>query len=140
LTVALGEIDLRRGDDGALLRRVVPPRGGSFESAAIGRGGEVAAVAVMGAGARGALLLLGDGGSQRLLSSPGRLDEVVYSPGGRWLLVTWSSADQWLFLNPDRPRRVVAIADIAAQFAPGATSPSAFPSIAGWCCASSLGD
>lgn len=79
--------------------------------------------------------MLYEGGSRRrLFPGLGRLRQVIWSPDGRWLLATWQSADQWLFLNPGHPRRIVAIADIAAQFNPGATSPSAFPHVAGWCC------
>lgn len=140
LAVSPDGIDVRDGD-GALLWRAVPPPNASFGSAAAGQAGEVAAVTVMGSGDRSALVLFDEEGSrERLIDSPGRLDEVVYSPGGRWLLVTWRSADQWLFLNPERPRHVVAIADIAAQFSPGATSPGSFPSIAGWCCAALPGE
>ena len=86
-------------------------------------------------GERSELPCSGPGGG-RTRSSPGlgRFDDVVYSPDGEWLLLAWRSADQWLFLNPAHPRRVVAVADIAAQFDPGTTSPPAFPAVAGWCC------
>ena len=86
-------------------------------------------------GLRSELALLGPSGHRHtLFQGLGRFDDVVYSPDGEWLLLTWRSADEWLFLNLRDPRRIVAVADIAAQFDPGTTSPPAFPSIAGWCC------
>jgi hypothetical protein len=98
-------------------------------------GGQAAAVLASASGRESELDLLGPGGERRrLFAGLGRFDDVVYSPDGRWLLLSWSSADQWLFLNPARPRRVVAISDISAQFDPGTTAPPSFPSIAGWCC------
>ena len=87
------------------------------------------------AGDRSELVLLGPSGSGRVpFVGSGRFDDVVYSPDGEWLLLTWRSADEWLFLNLRDPRRIVAVADIAAQFDPGTTSPPSFPAIAGWCC------
>ena len=116
--------------------RAEAPPGTDIVSAAIAPGGSRAAtVLVSKSGERSELALLGPGGRRRsLFQGLGRFEEVVYSPDGEWLLLAWRSADQWLFLNPDEPRRVVAISDIAAQFDPGATSPPSFPSVAGWCC------
>jgi hypothetical protein len=135
LVVARGELQLRNRS-GALLWRRRAAGGASFAAAAISPSGrDVAAVLTTRAGTRGELLSFGPREApRRLFSGLGRLDEVVYSPDGRWLLLTWRSADQWLFLNPARPGRVVAVSDISAQFDPGATSPVAFPRVAGWCC------
>jgi hypothetical protein len=135
LVVAPGELQLR-DRAGELLWRHEAPRGAGFAAAALSPSGrDVAAVLAAGAGARSELLSLGPGEApRRLFSGFGRLGEVAYSPDGRWLLLAWRSADQWLFLNPAHPRRVVAVGDISAQFDPGATSPAAFPSVAGWCC------
>ncbi len=135
LVVARGELQLR-DREGALLWRREARRGAGFAAAALSPSGrEVAAVLATGAGARSELLDLGPGEPpRRLFAGFGRLGEVVYSPDGRWLLLAWRSADQWLFLNPAHPRRVVAVSDVAAQFAPGTTSPAAFPRVTGWCC------
>jgi hypothetical protein len=81
------------------------------------------------------LLTPGVRGRHRLnFSGPGRFGELAWSPDGRRLLVPWPTADQWLFLRPGAAPRVAAVANIAAQFDPGAAAP-AFPGIAGWCCA-----
>jgi Tol biopolymer transport system component len=121
---------------GGVTERVTAPAGASFRAAAIAPDGEaMAAVISSHSASHSELLLYGrDGGSRRIFAGLGRFDDVIYSPDGRWLLLTWRSADQWLFLNPARPRRVVAISDIAAQFDPGTTAPPSFPSVAGWCC------
>jgi hypothetical protein len=125
---------------GSVAWRVPAPRGWRIADAVPAPDGEGAAVALESrSGERGSLRLLGPDGGRDLFDGPGRFSEVVASPDGRWLLLGWEGADQWLFLNPSRPRRVVAVADIAAQFDPGASSPSAFPGVAGWCCASDAG-
>jgi dipeptidyl aminopeptidase/acylaminoacyl peptidase len=135
LVVAPGVLQLR-DRAGALVWRHEAPGGAGFETAAISPSGrDVAAVITTGAAARSELLSLGPGEApRRLFSGLGRLGEVVYSPDGRWLLLSWRSADQWLFLNPAHPGRVAAVSDVSAQFDPGATSPVAFPRVAGWCC------
>jgi WD40-like Beta Propeller Repeat len=135
LVVARKELQLR-SPSGTLLWRRAAPAAAGFAAAAMSPSGHgVAAVLTTRAGARSELLGLGPGRApRRLFSGLGRLDEVVYSPDGRWLLLTWRSADQWLFLNPAHPGRVVAVADVSAQFDPGATAPAAFPRLAGWCC------
>jgi len=69
-----------------------------------------------------------------LFSGPGRFSDLTWSPDGRWLLFGWRDADQWLFLQPERPRHIVAISNISEQFAPGQAGRTAFPSVAGWCC------
>jgi len=62
----------------------------------------------------------------------GNLTGPTWSPDGRWLLVGWPAADQWLFIDADRPRRVVAFGHVSEQFDPGGTGPAPFPRIAGW--------
>jgi hypothetical protein len=49
-------------------------------------------------------------------SGSGTFTPVVASPDGRWLVVGWRDADQWLFVSARGPRRVRAVANIAAQF------------------------
>jgi dipeptidyl aminopeptidase/acylaminoacyl peptidase len=116
--------------------RADAPPGMDIVSSAIVLGGDRAAtVLVSKSGERSELAMLGPGGNDRtLFKGLGRFEQVLYSPDGRWLVLAWRSADQWLFLNPADPERVVAISDIAAQFAPGTTSAPSFPSIEGWCC------
>jgi hypothetical protein len=133
--VSPGELQLR-DRSGALVWRRRAPASAGFEAAALSPSGrDLAAVLTGRGGSRSELLGLAPGQApRRLFAGLGRLAEVVYSPDGRWLLLTWRSADQWLFLNPAHPGRVAAVADVSAQFDPGATSPVAFPSVAGWCC------
>ena len=66
-----------------------------------------------------------------VFSGPGRIDELAWSPDGRWLLLGWRAADQWLFVRPGA-RSVDAASDISGQF-----RSETFPTLAGWCCASS---
>jgi hypothetical protein len=111
------------------------PRGALLWSATASPAGrEIAAVVHRGRASR--LLLLGPGRSPRVLfAGPGRFAAPAWSPEGRWLLLPWASADQWLFLDlADGSARPHAVADVAAQFAPGATARARFPAIAGWCC------
>jgi hypothetical protein len=124
------------GRNGALLWSARAPGGQAFLAAALSPGGGVAAVLASRSGAQSELVLLRHGARRRLFAGLGLLTGVTYSPDGRWLLVAWRSADQWLFLNPARPRRIVAVSDISAQFDPGATSPPSFPTVSGWCCRS----
>jgi dipeptidyl aminopeptidase/acylaminoacyl peptidase len=77
----------------------------------------------------------GRGQPQRVLSRPGRITGPTWSPDGRRLLVARPGADQWLFLRPERPVRLEAVANISRQFAPGASGRPPFPRISGWCCA-----
>ena len=70
-----------------------------------------------------------------LFSIPGRLGAPVWSPDAVRLLVPWPGADQWLFLRPHGfGRPSIPVANIALQFAPGATHPP-FPRSVQWCCA-----
>jgi WD40-like Beta Propeller Repeat len=70
-----------------------------------------------------------------LFAGPGRFGAPAWSPDGRSLLVPWSDADQWLFLRARAGGRPTAVADVAAQFMPGAAS-AVFPTSVEWCCAS----
>jgi hypothetical protein len=125
-----------RDSSGSPAWRADAPAGTSIRAAAFSPSGdEVAMLAATRGAAQSSLLLVGpDGARRRLFAGLGRFTGVVYSPDGRWLLAAWKSADQWLFLNVRRPRRIVAVSDVSRQFDPGATSGSAFPSVAGWCC------
>lgn len=98
------------------------------------RGGNIAAVIHQGHASK--LLLLGPHHSPRVVfSGPGHFAAPIWSPDGRWLLLPWPSADQWLFLNPGSGMaRLHAVANVAAQFAPGTTGRARFPTVAGWCC------
>jgi dipeptidyl aminopeptidase/acylaminoacyl peptidase len=69
-----------------------------------------------------------------LFSGPGRFGTPAWSPDGRRLLVPWPAADQWLYLRPRDGGRVTAVAEIAAQFSPGAAGPR-FAYAVAWCCA-----
>ncbi len=132
-----GTLGLRLFDrQGELLWSRAAPAGREFGAAAPLAGGRVAAVLSSRAEPRRSeLLVLGPGAPDaRLFAGPGAFSGVQPSPDGRWLLLAWRSADQWLFLDLAHPQRVVAVAGISAQFAPGTTSPSPFPSVAGWCC------
>jgi hypothetical protein len=78
------------------------------------------------------VLLDGTGARRRVLfTAPGTLGPIAWSPDGRLLLVAWPDADQWLFLAPERRRPTRAVADVAAQFAPGAVS-ARFPASVQW--------
>jgi hypothetical protein len=129
-------VEVLDGSGRLLWRRPAPP-GTDLVAAALALGGDRAAVVVESrrGPARSELLLLGPRGVPApVFSGPGRFSGVSVSAGGRWALLEWPTADQWLFLDLAHPQRVVAVSDISSQFAPGATSPSAFPSVAGWCC------
>ena len=86
---------------------------------AIVRGGEVLALNADRLGAT----------PRRLFRVTGRIGQIAWSPNGRWLLVTWPDADQFLFVHG---RRIHAVSGITRQFGGGA-----FPTLGGWCCASS---
>ncbi len=119
---------------GGLLWRRPAPSGTELVAATFALGGDRVAAVLAGPG-RSELQLLGAGGTAvPILADPGRFSGVSASADGRWLLLEWRTADQWLFLDLAHPQRVVAVSNISAQFAPGASSPAAFPSVAGWCC------
>lgn len=73
--------------------------------------------------------------ARRVFAGAGRLSDVAWSPNGRWLAVGWASADQLLFIDVRRPRRIVAVSDIARQFKGRRGAAGAFPRIGTWCCA-----
>jgi hypothetical protein len=72
--------------------------------------------------------------ARTLFTGPGRLGAPAWSPDGRSLLVPWPEADQWLFLRARAGGRLAAVANVAAQFMPGASNPP-FPGAVEWCCA-----
>ena len=112
------------------------PTGMEIVSAALSPSGDSAATILSArSGERSELVLLGPAGGGRVpFVGLGRFEDVAYSPDGEWLLLTWRSADEWLFFEVAHPQRIAAVSGISAQFAPGTTSPSSFPEIAGWCC------
>jgi dipeptidyl aminopeptidase/acylaminoacyl peptidase len=135
LVVGRAEVQVRDRDGKPVWHADAPPgmsiRAASFSPSA----DEVAVLAAAPAAAQSTVLVVGpEGARRRLFSGLGQFTDIVYSPDGNWLLAAWRSADQWLFLNVDRPRRIVAVSGISEQFDPGTTSPSAFPSLSGWCC------
>jgi dipeptidyl aminopeptidase/acylaminoacyl peptidase len=110
--------------------------GGTAEAAAFAPNGKAIAIARRaGGGSELALLNTGPTGhpERRLLARPGRFTDVTWSPDGTWILFGWRDADQWLFIRP-ADRKVVAVAGISRQFAPGARATVGFPGVAGWCC------
>jgi len=111
------------GRDGAWRAERSMPAGAVATAAAWSPGGAVALLTRDRAANRSEVVLL-DAPEDRgrvLFTAPGALGPIAFSPDGRLLLVAWPDADQWLFLAPERRRRPVrAVADVAAQFAPGA--------------------
>ena len=107
---------------------------GPVRSAAIEPGGPLR-IAVLQGRERTAVALVGPGVSRRvLLAAPGILEGPVWSPDGGWLSLGWPEADQWIYLHGRKLGQVDVVAEVGEQFSPGATSPVAFPRIAGWCC------
>jgi hypothetical protein len=149
--------------DGRLLLAVTPARltlldaGGRILAATDMPAGEVAGHAAFRPGSDGfalathtqkrnrsrlALMRIGKGASLErvLLSGIGRFGDLAWSPDGQWLLATWPSANQWVFIRAGERRRggiekLLAVANISQQFAPGAMKPARFPGLGGWCCA-----
>ena len=116
-----------------LAARAVPAGSPPRATAPVGR--SVAVVTHDAAEGRGAVVLLGAGLRARtLFTGPGRLGAPAWSPDGRSLLVPWREADQWLFLRARSRGRPAAVANVAAQFMPGASNPP-FPGSVEWCCA-----
>jgi hypothetical protein len=111
------------------------PEGGTIASAAAAPAGRDIAVVRRDASGRGDVVLL-DGRlrARSLFTGPRRLGAPAWSPDGRSLLVPWADTDQWLFLRTGARGRPAAVANIAAQFMPGASNP-AFPRSVEWCCA-----
>lgn len=127
---------------GRVVAEIPAPPGARFRRAAFApRGGRLALLSERrtAAGGRSKVLVLRLGGENAIrqrMAFPfsGRFSDLVWSPDARWLLLGWRDADQWLFIRP-RHEKVVAVSNIARQFAPGATGPAPFPSVSGWCCA-----
>jgi dipeptidyl aminopeptidase/acylaminoacyl peptidase len=76
-------------------------------------------------------LLLHDGRTRLLFGGRGRLGAVTWSPDGRWLLASQPGADQWLFVRVRGTARVKAVAGVAREFGPRASSPGP-PVPRGW--------
>jgi len=112
-----------------------PPPGSHLRSAtASPDGARIAAVVREGRTSR-VLLVSRDRRSRVLFAGPGAFAPPRWSPDGRWLLLPWPGADQWLFLHPGGgPEKLHAVANVAAQFAPGESTAAPFPSVTGWCC------
>ena len=128
---AAGVLD---GATGAWRARIAVPRGTRATAATWTPSGRVALTLRDRAANRGELALVAPSGGRvsRLLAVPGRLGAPTWSPDGRVLLLPWPDADQWLLISHARgTRRVEAVGDVAAQFAPGATG-ARFPSTAEW--------
>jgi hypothetical protein len=120
---------------GRSLWRWTAPGGEAVWSATASlHGDDIATVVHRGNTSR--LLRLGPGRPPHVVfAGPGHFAKPVWSPDGRWLLLPWPSADQWLFINPESGgTRLHAVANVAAQFAPGASVRARFPTVAGWCC------
>jgi hypothetical protein len=80
------------------------------------------------------LLLVGRALRGRVIfSGPGHFGAPDWAPDGRSLLLPWPSAGQWLFLDPRAAAHPIAVANIAAQFAPGVRRPR-FPRAVQRCC------
>lgn len=121
---------------GATRWRYDAPAGTRIRAARLAPGGARVAAILAGPG-ESSLVLLGLHSAPRtVFAGPGRFAAVEWSPRGGWLLLAWPSADQWLFLRPGIGPPVDAVANVAAQFAPGESPSSAppFPRISGWCC------
>jgi hypothetical protein len=80
---------------------------------------------------RSSVIVSEDGRRRVVFSGPGSITHPVWSPDGRWLLFGWREADQWVFVQPDRPRRVIAIDDVSEQFA-GGDGAAGFPRPGDW--------
>ncbi len=112
------------------------PTGGSAEAAALAPDGRTLALARRRpVGSELMVVSLGSQGVafRRVFAGPGRFGDVTWSPDGSWVVLGWRDADQWLFIRP-ADRKVVAVAGISRQFAPGASGPVGFPRVVGWCC------
>jgi len=107
---------------------------GVIDALAVSPAGREIAVVRRDAAGRSAVVLLDRRLRPRtLFTGPGRLGAPAWSPDGRSLLVPWPEADQWLFLRAQRGGRLAAVANVAAQFVPGASNPP-FPGGVEWCC------
>ncbi|HJQ83969.1 MAG TPA: hypothetical protein VKA21_07835, partial [Candidatus Binatia bacterium] len=113
--------------NGRLVAHDAPPSESHDLDASFVAGGREVAILRRRGGESDVVLL----GSNRLIfRTSGELAQIVSSPDGRWLLASWPAADQWVFVRIRGVRRLAADGDIARQF-------GGFPTIAGWCCATS---
>jgi hypothetical protein len=78
------------------------------------------------------IVLNRDGRARTLFSGPGHLTGPTWSPDGRWILIGWRDADQWLFIDANRPRRVIAFANVTEQFESDGNGDAPFPRVSGW--------
>ena len=83
-------------------------------------------------GGRSTLVVIEGDRRRVVFSGPGRITDPVWSPDGRWLLFGWHDADQWVFVQPERPRRVIAIERVSEQFSAGEGAAAEFPRPGGW--------
>ena len=109
-----------------------PAAGGPKEVARSPQGESTALIRTHGE--REELVLLRDGvpRARVIFAAPGDLTGPTWSPDGEWLLVGWREADQWVFINPERPQRLIAIDRISEQFDPGDGNEADFPRPVGW--------
>lgn len=127
-------LDPRRRVTTSVIADWVPGAATRIEHLAVApRTGRVALVRAADSGRREVRLELARPRERLLFTARGQLTGLAWSPDGRRLLVPWPDADQWIFLRPFGGGRPVAVANIARQFAPGATNP-AFPDAVQWCC------
>lgn len=117
-----------------------PGRAGAVQIAPAPGGPRVALLEVDEQAGSSRVLLLsseGDRAARPLFVGAGAFTDLAWSPDGRFLLLGWKAADQWLFLSPERPGSILAVADVSRQFGPGQAGPAEFPRVEGWCCAPS---
>ena len=113
----LGTVETEAADE---LRGAVPARSGHLTAQVTRQGNR-------------SKLVLRDGQRREVLfAGPGDFTQPAWSPDGEWLLVGWRQADQWLFIPVERPRRVIAVEGIRAQFDPGGSGAATFPRPVGW--------
>ena len=146
LLLAVAPAELRLFDAGGrLLETLEMPPGTLADSAAFrpsSHGFALASHSLKADRSRLSLFSLGKGATVErvLLSGAGRFEDLAWSPDGEWLLATWPAADQWVFIRAGERRRagierLLAVANIAQQFAPGSIERPRFPGLGGWCCA-----
>jgi WD40 repeat protein len=125
---------------GRLVSTTVVPGRGQADAVAFAPSGNAFALASHDASTgRSRVTIIEPGFRTLLFSGVGRFRDLAWSPDGRWVLVTWPEADQWIFVRRNagtgpHAERLRAVAHISDQFAPGASAPSSFPGVAGWCC------
>jgi WD40 repeat protein len=134
LLVVTGSFFTVLGDRGQAIAKGAATGGGPGELSPDGKRIAIVRRSPGTAAARSRLVLSGGHRERRLYAGLGRFGDLAWSPNGEWLLLTWSDADQWLFIRP-ADDRVMAVAEISRQFAPGGRGRVPFPHLAGWCCA-----